>query len=81
MKYTFTKEELYERAFFVLDNQNQGLNLCFEPYEDDSFMLIIFTEDGSPINGHHNDELWDAIYKIIVEFDESRNLDYQIVAL
>tara|TARA_R110002033_G_scaffold110866_1_gene156575 strand:- start:260 stop:505 length:246 start_codon:yes stop_codon:yes gene_type:complete len=81
MSYIYTKEELYKRALFSIDNKGQAVNVAFEPSNGDSFMMIIFAENDKDITGYHEEEFWDTLFEVLIEFDDKRMLDYEIVAV
>ena len=81
MAYTYTQEELYNRALFTLDNNGQSIHIAFEPSEGDSYIMIVFCDNGKNITGYHEHGLWDALFNILSDFDNNRRLDYEIIAI
>jgi len=80
MSYKFKQEELYGRALFSIQNKTQELLVAFEPSEGDSFIMIIYSGDGNPIQDHHNTNLWDTLFNVMLDFDDGNYFDYEIIA-
>lgn len=81
MSYQYDEEELYGRALFFIKTDTQTINIAFEPDQGESYVMIIFTEDGTEIKNPHDNKLWDVLYEILQKFNNKRNLNYTIVAV
>ncbi|MFD0991032.1 hypothetical protein ACFQ1R_13065 [Mariniflexile jejuense] len=81
MSYQYTQEELYNRALFTIKNQMQDVYVAFEPNEGDSYLMIIYSSDGSNIVGYHEKPFWDTLFQVLSDFDNNRKLDYEIIAV
>jgi hypothetical protein len=81
MPYTFTEEEIYNRALYTIDNKGQDVYIVFEPSEGESYMMIAYCENGDVINGYHDTVFWDTLYDVLATFDNERRFNYEIVAV
>lgn len=81
MAYTYTQEELYNRALFTINNKGQNVHVAFEPNDGDSYLMIIFCDNGENITGYHEKPFWDTLFDVLSDFDSNRKLDYEIIAV
>lgn len=81
MSYQYSQEELYNRALFTIQNNDQEVYVAFEPSEGDSYMMIIYCENGDDITGYHEKPFWDTLFNVLSDFDNGRHLDYEIIAV
>jgi hypothetical protein len=81
MAYQYTQEELYNRALFTIKNNSQDVYVAFEPNDGDSYLMIIYSSDGTDIVGYHEELFWDTLYDVLSSFDMDRKLDYEIIAV
>lgn len=79
MAYQYTQEELYGRALFSIQNNHQSVSVAFEPIDGDVYMMIIYADDGGPIDGHHEHELWDTLFDIMNQFSNGKLLEFEVV--
>lgn len=81
MAYNFNSEELYGRALYNFQHGTQTINVAFEFLEDHTYMAIVFPEnDGFTILNPHNENLWDTLEEIFIDFDKGNDFNYEIAA-
>ena len=81
MTYQYKNEELYGRALFSFQKEDQTIIVAFEPNEGDSYMIIIWSEDGENIENPHDPIFHQTLNEIVYIFDNGRNLDYDVAAI
>lgn len=79
MAYKYTQEELYGRALFSIQNKEQKVCVAFEPIDGDKYMMIIYSEDGNQINGHHEHEFWDTLFDVLETFSNGKLLEFEVI--
>jgi len=83
--YEHTQVELYDRALFYFTHQSKEINIVFEPTldkeETNDYLTIIFCEDGTNIPNPHDSLFVEKLNEILLEFDQQRNLSYDVVAM
>jgi len=81
MEYEYKNEQLYGRAVFSFIKGTQEIIVAFEPNEGDSYMVIIWSEDGNNIEDPHDPIFHTTLNKIFYDFDNGRDLEYDIAAI
>lgn len=80
-KINIERLELYNRALFSFTHQSFEVNVAFELYDKDIYMMIIFGEQHLNKEFYHNEELWEVLQDILLSFDDNRKLEYKVFPL
>lgn len=81
MSYQVQQIELYGRALFNFTKDNQLINVAFEPIEENTYLLIIFSEDGQQIANPHEEGFLSTLNNILFDFDAGNKYKYVLAAL
>lgn len=80
MGYDVTPMELYGWAMFFFNTPTQRINIAFMHLEDNKYMVIVFSEDGKPLQNPHEEDFMKTVNTVIDEFDNNRELIYEMFA-
>lgn len=81
MSYEYTDEELHGRALYSFEKESQPIVIAFEPGEGDSYMVIVWSDDGDNILNPHDPIFHKTLNEIVYRFDDGRELDYDIAVI
>jgi len=78
--YQYELETLYGRAFFTFTKEDRQINVAFEPTGETTYLMIIFAEDGQDISNPHDIQFRETLNNILTNFDNDRDLEYDVAA-
>ena len=81
MAHSFSKEVIYGRSLYCIDNNGQEVIVAFEPLEEKKYLMIIFCDSSEDIVGYHDTEFWDTLFNITSDFDQKRGFIFRITAV
>ena len=81
MSHSFSKEVIYGRSLYCIDNNGQEVIVAFEFLEGKKYLMIIFCNSSEDITGYHEPKFWDTLFNIVSDFDKKREFVYRITAV